>query len=608
MLKTIPCGDLRTEHQGQTVTLAGWVHRRRDHGGLVFIDLRDSRGLAQVVFNPADAPDAHREAEQLRGEWVVQVTGKVQRRPEGTANPALATGEVEVTASALHVLNPAKTPPFEVNEDAPVDEALRLQYRYLDLRRPQMRHNITVRHRAVKYIRDFLDARGFLEVETPILIKSTPEGARDYLVPSRVHPGSFYALPQSPQQLKQLLMVGGIERYFQIARCFRDEDQRADRQPEFSQLDLEMSFVERDDVIGLMEELYTSLAESVAPHKRVITPVPRLSYPEAMARYGTDKPDLRFGLELVELTDLAARTEFRVFRDAVAKGGVVVGFAAPGMAGLSRRESDELIALARSHGLGGLVTIGLDEKAAALEAMTVEQVRSSAGRALGLEDVLGLAVRTGAKPGDMLLMAAGPLEIVGPALGHVRQRVGHQLGPADQNILAFAFITDFPLLEWNGDLSRWQAVHHPFTSPTDDGWNSLESDPGSVTAKAYDLVCNGSELGGGSIRIHQRELQERLFKVMGYSAEEVRSEFSHLLDAFEYGAPPHGGFAGGIERLVTMLVEDAESIRDVTAFPKNQAAVDLLFGAPAPVNDKQLRELHLQLLPKPKAESETKDR
>jgi aspartyl-tRNA synthetase len=583
------------EHQGQSVTLAGWVHRRRDHGGLIFIDLRDSRGLVQVVFNPATAAEVHETAQRLRSEWVVQVTGVVQPRPEGTVNPSIDTGAIEVAASAIQVLNASKTPPFEVSEDAPIDEALRLQYRYLDLRRPQMRYNIELRHRVVKFIRDFLDDRDFLEVETPILIKSTPEGARDYLVPSRLYPGSFYALPQSPQQLKQLLMVAGLERYFQIARCFRDEDQRADRQPEFTQLDLEMSFVERDDVLDLMEELYTSLTKSVVPHKRLVTPIPRLKYEEAMAKYGSDKPDLRFGLELVDLTQVAAGTRFNLIRTIVKGGGVVKGFSAPGMAGITRRESDELVTVARSRGLGGLITLGIAETAASLEAMTPEDVRSSAGRALTLEEVKAIARQAGTKPGDMVLMAAGPREVVEPALGHLRQQVGRQLGLADPNDIAYAFITDFPLLEWNQDLGRWQAVHHPFTSPTDEGWESLESDPGSLKAKAYDLACNGSELAGGSIRIHRRDLQERIFKVMGYPIEEVVSQFGHLLEAFEYGAPPHGGFAGGIERLVALLADNAESIRDVTAFPKNQAALDPLFGAPSPVTEQQLRDLHLQL-------------
>ena len=595
MLKTIPCGDLRIEHQGQSVTLAGWVHRRRDHGGLVFIDLRDSRGLVQVVFNPATAAEAHETAQQLRSECVVQVTGVVQPRPEGTVNPTLDTGAIEVAASAIQVLNASKTPPFEVSEDAPIDEALRLQYRYLDLRRPQMRYNIVLRHRVVKFIRDFLDDRGFLEVETPILIKSTPEGARDYLVPSRLYPGSFYALPQSPQQLKQLLMVAGLERYFQIARCFRDEDQRADRQPEFTQLDLEMSFVERDDVLDFMEELYTSLTKSVVPHKRLVTPIPRLTYEEAMAKYGSDKPDLRFGLELVDLTQVAAGTGFDLIRTIVEGGGVVKSFSAPGMAGITRRESDELVTVARSRGLDGLITLGIAETATSLETITPEDVRSSASRALTLEEVKTIAQQAGAKPGDMVFMAAGPREVVEPALGHLRQQVGLQLGLTDPNDIAYAFITEFPLLEWNQDQGRWQAVHHPFTSPTDDSWESLESNPGSLKAKAYDLVCNGSELAGGSIRIHRRDLQERIFKVMGYSAEEVISQFGHLLEAFEYGAPPHGGFAGGIERLVALLADNAESIRDVTAFPKNQAAADPLFGAPSPVSDQQLRDLHLQL-------------
>ena len=594
MLKSIACGELRVEHIGQEVTLAGWVHRRRDHGGLVFIDVRDALGVVQVVFNPTDAAEAHAVAEQFRAEWVVQVTGLVRQRPSGTENPDLPTGQVEVVAVDAQVLNPSKTPPFDVTVDAPVDELLRMRYRYLDLRRPVMAGNIRLRHRVLQAIRRFLEEQGFLEIETPILTKSTPEGARDYLVPSRVHPGEFYALPQSPQQLKQLLMVSGFGSYFQIARCFRDEDLRADRQPEFTQLDLEMSFVEVEDVLALMEELYVSVAQAVAPHKRVLTPVPRISYVEAMAKYGSDKPDLRFGLELAEFTEVLRGTAFGVFGAAVSSGGSVKGFAAPGMASASRRETDALIDLARSYGAAGLLTIALSERAPSLEALTDKDIRTQA-KGLTLEEVREVARLAGAKPGDLLLLAAGPAAQVEGVLGQLRLKLGQQLGLADPNVLAFCFIVDFPLLEWDEEAQRWDAVHHPFTSPREDQWELLETDPGAVIANAYDLVCNGSELAGGSIRNYQRERQERVFGMMGYNAEQVQAQFGHLLEAFEYGAPPHGGFAGGIDRLAVTLSDSAESIRDTIAFPKTQAAVDPLFGAPSPVSEAQLRELHIRV-------------
>ena len=595
MLKTIDCGDLRASHDGQTVTLAGWVHHRRDHGGLIFIDLRDAQGLAQVVFNPSGAPEAHQIAEQFRAEWVVQVTGIVRRRPAGTENPLLPTGEVEVLASATQVLNPSKTPPFDVSQDGPVDELLRLEHRYLDLRRPHMRDNIRLRHRVVQHIHRFLDERGFLEIETPILTKSTPEGARDYLVPSRIHHGEFYALPQSPQQLKQLLMVSGFGKYFQIARCFRDEDSRVDRQPEFTQLDMEMSFVDVEDVLAVMEELYVSIVQAVAPHKRVPTPLPRIPYQEALARYGSDKPDIRFGLELADFTDLLGGTDFQVFQSVVASGGVVKGLAAPGMASLSRSETDAFIDLARSHGAAGLVTIALSGDANSLNALTADDLRTQA-RALSVEEVRAMAERAGAEPGDLLLIAAGPREKTEPVLGALRLEVGRRLELADPNVLAFCFVVDFPLLEWDADADRWTAMHHPFTSPRDEDWEGLERNPGAVVARAYDLACNGSEMAGGSIRIYQPDKQERMFALLGYTSEQVRAEFGHLLEAFSYGAPPHGGFAGGIDRLVAMLSDTAESIRDTIAFPKTQAAVDPLFGAPSPVADQQLAELHIRVV------------
>ena len=597
MLKSHACGSLREEHIGQEVTLAGWVHRRRDHGGLIFLDLRDREGLVQVVFNPETALAAHDTVEQVRLEYVLQVEGVVQHRPSGTENPRLASGAVEVAATAVRVLNAARTPPFAVNEDTDVDEPLRLRYRYLDLRRARMRDNLILRHNVTKFIRDFLDARGFLEIETPMLIKSTPEGARDYLVPSRLYPGHFYALPQSPQQLKQLLMVAGLDRYYQIARCFRDEDQRADRQPEFTQLDLEMSFVEMEDVLAVTEGLFTTLVPAVAPQKRLISPFPRLTYNEAMLRYGSDKPDLRFGVEISDLSDLVADSSFAVFRSALEAGGVVRGVRAPGCAGYSRRQVEELTDLVRARGAAGLITIALggeSDRGRALSDLSSEQVRSQAARFLPWHTVLAMGTRLDAAPGDLLCLVAGPRTVAEASLGALRLDLGERLGLADPNLLAFAFITGFPLLEWNAEEHRWDAVHHPFCAVEEEDLALLGVDPGRARAKSYDLVANGYELASGSIRIHQRALQESVFRVMGYDGAEMEERFGHLLEAFDYGAPPHGGIAPGIDRLVQLLAGE-RNIREVMAFPKTQAAQDLLFGAPAPVTEAQLAELHLRL-------------
>ena len=595
MLKTIACGQVRLENVGTTVTLAGWVHRRRDHGNLIFIDLRDREGLVQVVFNPELAPDLHATAQSLRNEWVVKVQGQVNRRPEGTENPDLATGEVEVAADHLVVLNESKTPPFYVNEDSEVDELLRLKYRYLDLRRAGMRDILITRHRVVKFIRDFLDQRGFLEIETPILIKSTPEGARDYLVPSRLFPGRFYALPQSPQQLKQLLMVSGVEKYFQIARCFRDEDLRADRQPEHTQLDLEMGFAEEEDILSLIDELFTAMVEALFPDKSVLRPFPRLTNAEAMDTYGTDKPDLRFGLKLADLSDIAAKTEFRVFRSALASGGIVKGFNAPGCASYSRRQVDELTELAKSRGAQGLVAVALTGEPAPLEELTKDQVRSSASQFLSLDQVKAIARQTEAAIGDLILVIAGPPKIANLALSFLRNEMGGRLGLADPNLLAFAFVVDFPLFQWSEEEERWDATHHPFTLPKEGDEQYVEGDPGRVIARCYDLVCNGEELASGSIRVHNRELQERIFKTLGYTLEQMEARFGQLLTALEYGAPPHGGIAPGIDRLI-MVLTGQENIRDVIAFPKTQSAVDPLFEAPGEVEEAQLQELHLKIV------------
>jgi len=585
--KTHTCGELRLEHAGRHVTLAGWVHRRRDHGGVIFIDLRDRFGLTQVVINPANvrSPEVFAQAEALRNEYVIQVEGVVAQRPAGMANPKLATGEIEVIAHDVTVLNPAKTPPFAIDDDGRnVDENLRLKYRYLDLRRERMARNLIIRHTFVKFIRDYLDARGFIEVETPILFKTTPEGARDYLVPSRVHPGCFYALPQSPQQLKQLLMVAGVERYFQIARCFRDEDQRADRQPEFTQLDLEMSFVDRDDVLNLIEGLFTEFTERYAHlHGKRLSfkPFPRLTYEEAMERFGSDKPDLRYGMELFDVTAETRGSEFLPFRVAHVKGICVAG-----CAGYTRKQADELTEFARQQGAKGLVVLWHDP----------DGIRNTgAGAKLSQAEKDGIVAKAGSKPGDLILLVADDdRRVVNTVLGELRHELGERLKLADDGVMAFAWIVDFPLFEWNAEENRWDPSHHMFTAPKDEHLPFLETDPGSVRSKQYDLVCNGYEVGGGSIRIHRRDVQERVMRLIGLEIEEARRKFGHLLEAFEYGAPPHGGIAPGIDRL-TMLYCGEPNIREVMAFPKNQQAMDVMAGAPSPVYEQQLKELHIRL-------------
>jgi len=594
LLKSHSCGELNKEHVGAQVTLAGWVDRRRDHGGLIFIDLRDREGIVQVVFNPEISKPCHEIASEMRSEYVIRISGEVALRPPGTENSKLATGDIEVIARNTDILNPSKTPPFYINEDIEVEENLRLQYRYLDLRRARMKENLLLRYRVVKFFRDFLDARGFIEVETPMLIKSTPEGARDYLVPSRLHPGKFYALPQSPQQLKQLLMVAGVEKYFQIARCFRDEDLRADRQPEFTQLDLEMSFIEEDDILSLLEELFTSMVETIKPEMRLIKPFPRLTYAQTMERYGTDKPDLRFGLEIRDLSDIAAQSDFSVFRSAIAEGGKVKGICAPGCATYTRHQLDELNKIVKVLDAAGLTTIALGTSVGSLDNLTVEMLRSVAAKFLTLDQIKEMARRLGAKVGDLLLIMAGKPELVDMALGELRREMGHRLNLADPKMLAFGFILNYPLLEMNEKAGRWEPMHHPFTEPKDEDVSLLDTAPERVRAKHYDMVCNGCEIAGGSIRIHTSHLQRKVFRLLGYTDEEVDERFGHLLEAFDYGAPPHGGVAPGIDRIV-MLLAGEENIREVIAFPKTQSAVDLTFNAPSSVTEEQLAELHLRL-------------
>ncbi len=586
MYRTHTCGELRTSHAGQQVTLAGWVHRRRDHGGLVFIDLRDRYGLVQITINPDISPETLKLVADIRFEWVLQVSGKVQRRPASMENPRMETGEVEVIASEIKLLNPSRTLPFMVSgEEQAVDDNTRLKYRYLDLRRERMSRNMTLRHRVVKFMRDYLDNQGFIEIETPILFKATPEGARDYLVPSRLYPGQFYALPQSPQQLKQLLMVAGMDRYFQIARCFRDEDQRGDRQPEFTQLDLEMSFVERDDVLAMVEGLYTAMIPAVAPHKRLqSTPWPKLSHHDALEKYGSDKPDLRFGMQLFDATALFAKSEFRVFASALETGGVVKCIVVPGAAEYSRRELDELTELAKTLGAKGLATLGL----------TADAPKGSAAKHISAAEVEGLRSLTGAKQGDLLLFAADARATVNKVLGGLRLYFRDKLDLADKDVMAFAWVVDFPMFAWNEEEKKWDAEHHPFTMPRLDDLSKFDTNPAEILSDAYDMVCNGYEMASGSIRIHRRDIQMKMFQMLGLTDEDIQAKFGHMLEAFEYGAPPHGGMAPGIDRLV-MLLADEPNIREVIAFPKNQAARDLMADAPSPATEKQLKELSIRV-------------
>jgi len=581
LYRTHYCGSLGEGEIGESVVLAGWVQTRRDHGGLIFLDLRDREGVVQVVFSPDVSGKAFELAGTVRGEYVVQVEGRVRRRPEGTENPRLKTGKIEVYAVSCRILNRAKTPPFYIEDGVGVDEDLRLRHRYLDLRRPEMLRALRMRHRAAKAARDFLDSLGFWEIETPVLTRSTPEGARDYLVPSRVNPGRFYALPQSPQLFKQVLMVAGAERYFQIVRCFRDEDLRADRQPEFTQIDIEMSFVGMDDVLALSEALIQVVCREVTGTE-VPRPFPRLTYQEAMSIYGTDKPDIRYGMHLVEVTDIVAGSGFKVFARAVGEGGCVKGIAVPGAAEFSRREIDELTRYAAAFGGKGLAYIQV----------TPEGLKSPILKFFEPEEVEALVARFEAKAGDLLLFVADKRPVADRSLGALRTHLAGLLGLIPPGF-AFVWVVDFPLLEYDVDEKRYVAVHHPFTAPLEEDIPILFTDPGRVRAQAYDLVLNGVELGGGSIRIHRREIQEKLFEAIGMPLEEAAEKFGFLLEAFEYGAPPHGGIAFGFDRLL-MLLLGRKTIRDVIPFPKTQSAQDLMTLAPAAVTDRQLAELHIR--------------
>jgi aspartyl-tRNA synthetase len=584
MYRTHNCGQLRKSDDGKTVTLSGWVHRRRDHGELIFIDLRDRYGLTQIVFNPAENKEAHKIAEEARPEFVLKVTGTVGPRPAGSENKNMGTGDIEVRITDAEILNKSKTPPFEIDQDKEVNEETRLKYRYLDLRKERMKNNVVFRHKFIKRLRDLMDERGFCEVETPMLMKGTPEGSREFIVPARLYPGTFYVLPQSPQQLKQLLMVSGMDKYFQIARCFRDEDSRGDRQPEFTQMDLEMSFVEEEDVISLNEEVLTILLQELVPEKKILqTPFPRLTWHDAMSRFGSDKPDMRFGMEIKDVTELVKGSDFKVFADA-AKKGFVKCLTVEGGAEFSRKEIDDLTELAKVYGAKGLAYI----------VMEAEGPKSPIAKFFKEEDLAKLIEAAGAKTGDIVFFSADEkFEVVCNSLGNVRLACGDRFKLRDPNVLALLWVVDFPLFEYSEEENRLVSAHHPFTSPKSDQVELLDTDPKNVLAKAYDIAMNGSEIGGGSIRIHSPEVQKKIFETLGITESEIERRFGHILEAFSYGAPPHGGIAWGLDRIL-MLLRDEPNIREVIAFPKDSKAKDLLTGAPSALPEETLKEMHVK--------------
>ncbi|MGI1691928.1 aspartate--tRNA ligase [Thermoanaerobacter uzonensis] len=581
--RTHMCGELTIEDVGKSVVVMGWVQRRRDHGGLVFIDLRDRTGIVQVVFSNEVSSEAFEKVQSVRSEYVLAIEGKVVKRGPENVNPKISTGEIEIHANTLKILSKSETPPFPIEDRSNVSEAIRLKYRYLDLRRPSMQQNLMTRFKITKVVRDFLNKNGFIEIETPLLIKSTPEGARDYLVPSRIYPGKFYALPQSPQIFKQLLMISGFDKYYQIAKCLRDEDLRADRQPEFTQIDIEMSFVEVEDVLKINEKMITEIFKETLGIE-VPIPFKRLSYQEAMERFGTDKPDLRFGMELKNLSDIVVQSEFNVFKTALKNNGSVRGINVKGAASMPRRQLDELVEFAKTYGAKGLLWMQVFEN----------EVKSPATKFLSEEEMKKILDRLEAEAGDLLLIVADKDEIVFDTLAHLRLELGKRFNLIDENKYEFVWIVDFPLLEYDEEEKRYVAKHHPFTAPKDEDIELLEKEPLKVRAKAYDIVLNGTEIGGGSIRIHDTELQKRMFKVLGFSEEKAWERFGFLMEAFKYGAPPHGGIAYGLDRLA-MIITSSDTIRDVIAFPKTQNAVCLMTDAPSEVSEEQLKELHIKV-------------